>query len=43
MKKFDEAQLEKKAIIQLLEQQGYPYVPGAEVTRDAADEVLIKE
>ena len=42
MRKFDEAQLEQ-AIIQLLEQQGYPYVPGAEVNRESADEVLIKD
>ena len=31
------------AIIQLLEEQGYPYVPGSAVDRAAKDEVLIKD
>ena len=40
--KFTEERLEQ-AIIQLLEEQGYPYVPGAAVDRAAKDEVLIKD
>ncbi len=39
--KFTEAQLES-AIIELLEEQGYPYVPGDEIER-APDAVLIEE
>ena len=41
MKKFDEAQLEQ-AIIQLLGEQDYPYVPGASINR-TPDDVLIKD
>ena len=44
MKKFDEAQLEA-AIIQLLEQQGYPYVSGAALSEQcnrAPEAVLIE-
>ena len=44
MKKFDEAQLET-AIIQLLEQQGYPYVSGvalSEQAKRAPEAVLIE-
>ncbi|MFK0571941.1 type I restriction endonuclease [Endozoicomonas sp.] len=39
--KFTEEQLEK-AIIQLLGEQGYPYVPGSQIHR-SSDDVLIKE
>ncbi|WP_317930145.1 hypothetical protein [Halioxenophilus sp. WMMB6] len=41
MSSFNEAALEQ-AIIQLLEQQGYPYTPGGELER-APNEVLIQE
>ena len=40
--KFTEERLEQ-AIIQLLEEQGYPYAPGAAVDRAAKDEILIKD
>ena len=39
--KFTEAQLEK-AIIELLDQEGFPHVHGANIVRND-DEVLIKE
>ena len=39
--KFTEAQLEQ-AIIELLGEQGYPYVPGADIAR-GPEEVLVKD
>jgi type I restriction enzyme, R subunit len=41
MSKFTEAQLEK-VFIELLTEQGFPYLPGSEIVRDAT-EVLIKK
>ena len=42
MKKFTEAQLET-AIIELLELQGFPYLPGSEISRDNSEVLIVDD